>query len=254
MYNYFWYYTSIYIFETLLIMGLFKSVHNMLDNYNGYNFKLINPTHKKWYVVSNLLKSATLAVANPYCFQIIYKTLNSNAWDKYGLLHLGCIYAGLDMASIIMVPKLAKNTLYHHSIVNILFIYTLTNGMDYYSFSRLISIYAIFSAMACPVNLYLALRIVSENTKGMYYFSSFCFVNYVTCCLFNWSYQIYNLLWTPFFIQTYGYLSVFIFSAFIAIVMWDDIILIKYLKHNSIFKDLASTKKAVEDLGLQLKN
>ncbi len=244
MYEYFNFFLGTYFLETLAIMGAFKLTHYCLDTHVN-SFKQINPTHKKWYVVSNIIKSTALAIETPFCISVVKNALTNDIWEHENLLHLGCIYAGLDLVSIFMVPKLAKNTLYHHLIVNFLFIYTLTNGMAYNSFSRLIAIYAIFSCLAFPVNLFLGTRIICDNPTFLTGFSSFCLVNYVTCCLFNWSYQVYNLMWTPFFYQTYGILPVISFCGFIAIVMWDDLILMKYLRDNSIFVNWMTTKKTL---------
>jgi len=244
MYQYFSSYFALYLLESLAIMGIFKCTHDYLNN-NYENFNKINPNHKKWYVVSNIVKAATLSGATPFCLRVVGNAVTNDIWENENLIHLGCVYAGLDLVSIIMVPKLAKNTLYHHLIVNFLFLYTLTNGMEYYSFSRLIAIYAIFSALAYPVNLYLGVRVICDNNKFLTKFSSFCLVNYMTCCLFNWSYQVYNLMWTPFYFKTYGIIPVLIFCGFIAIVMWDDLILMKYLRDNSIFVNWMTTKKTL---------
>ena len=232
-------------------MGIFKCTHNYLDS-NYEKFNMINPNHKKWYVVSNIVKATTLSLATPFCLKVVGNDISNDIWEKEHLMHLGCVYAGLDLVSILMVPKLAKNTLYHHLIVNFLFIYTLTNGMKYDSFSRLIAMYAIFSTLACPVNLYLGVRVICDNNDFLTKFSSFCLVNYMTCCLFNWSYQVYNLMWTPFYLQTYGITSVLIFCGFIAIVMSDDLILMKYLRDNSMFVNLMITKKSLKDFSTSL--
>ena len=131
---------------------------------------------------------------------------------------------------------MAKNTLYHHTIVNILFIYGLTNGMDENSLSKLIVVYATFSALAFLVNFYLGFRVIYSNEKVLKIISTICLLIYSTCCIFNWSYQFYNLYWNSYYLSTYGYTGIGSFTILIIIIMYDDFILIKYLKNKSYFE------------------
>jgi hypothetical protein len=146
------------------------------------------------------------------------------------------------MASIILVPKLSNNTLYHHLVVNVLYFYTLLNGMDEYTFSKLIVIYALFSVLAFPVNFYLACRVLWKDNINLEYLSSFCFVNYIVCCIPNWSFQFYNLYFNEIYLTNYSFLSRLLFSLVIMIVIYDDIVLMKYLKDHSLFKNIINLK------------
>jgi hypothetical protein len=137
-----------------------------------------------------------------------------------------------------MVPKLSKNTLYHHSVVNVLFFYTLLNGMNPNSFSKLIVIYALFSVLAFSVNFYLAARVLWKDNEVLKYLSSFCLINYILCCVPNWSFQFYNLCFNSFFINNYSLISRLLFTSIMTVVVYDDLVLMKYLKDHSFYKDI----------------
>lgn len=235
MFGKFFYYFGIYALECVGLGKLFDYCYRYGEQHSA-NFKAISPSHKKWYVVSNLVKGGCLGLAAPMCLRMLILNIQTGYWQTEFLLQLGCLYAALDLVAIYKVPKLAKNTLYHHLTVNVLFIYTLTNLMSPDTFSRLIVIYALFSDLAALVNVYLGLRIVHKNKLHLQYLSSICYVNYIVCCVLNWSYQIYHLCWTEKFYGQYGIIPVIIFGGFLFVVVSDDIILIRHLRDNSIWK------------------
>jgi hypothetical protein len=237
---------TIYLLECAGLYAVYDCIFQLM-NTKWKAFREIQPDHKKWYVVSNYIKGGVLGLMVPLYYRILGNDLWGGEWDANYVSHLGCVYACLDMVSILRVPKLARNTIYHHLAVNGLFLYILTNGADGSTFARLIAIYAVFSAFAFPVNLYLSTRVISKNTKFLRACSSVCFVNYIVCCAANWSYQFYNLIWLPHYYQTYGILPVVAFCSMIAVVMWDDIILIRYLKRVSYFRDILEGKKWLDE-------
>jgi len=237
---------TIYLLECAGLYALYDGIFHLM-NTKWKAFREIQPDHKKWYVVSNYIKGGVLGLMVHLYYRILGNDLSGGEWDANYVSHLGCVYACLDMVSILRVPKLARNTIYHHLAVNGLFFYVLTNGADGSTFARLIAIYAVFSAFAFPVNLYLSTRVISKNTKFLRTFSSVCFVNYILCCAANWSYQLYNLIWLPHYYQTYGVLPVLTFCSMILVVMWDDIILIRYLKRVSYFRDILQGKKWLDE-------
>lgn len=236
------FYFGLYLLECSLVYVSYGYVHDVLDS-RFESFRSISPTHKKWYVVSNVVKGASLALLVPLYYKILQLDVIGGIWDADYVAHLGCIYAALDCIGVVRVPRLAKNTMYHHVAVNLMFFYVLTNGVSGETFSRLIALYAVFSAMAFPVNLYLGMRIVCKDERLLKWASTICFVNYVSCCAANWSYQLYHLIWLPHFYTTYGVLPVISFCGMITVIMWDDIILIKYLKRVSFFRDVLDGQK-----------
>ena len=205
------------------------------------SFKEINPQHKKWYVVSNLSKSFIFSLTTYHTYSLIIDNLFYDTWNAVEFKYLGCLYAAIDMSSILIVPKLAKNTYYHHVVVNILYFYSLLNGMAKDSYSRLVVVYALFSVLAFLVNTFLGLRIIIKDQLFLKYFSSICLVNYILCCIPNWSFLFYNLYFNPVYGEQYGLIGNSLFVSIILVVMYDDLVLMKYLKDNSLFPNILET-------------
>ena len=131
------FFTFIYGFYFVGLTGLSKLCYSFLDK-NIDNFRIISPSHKKWYVVSNLIKSIIFSFMSYHSYFLIKNILFYNIWDNVELLYLGSLYASIDMVGIYIVPKLSANTFYHHLVVNIMFLYTLLNDMGENTFSKLI--------------------------------------------------------------------------------------------------------------------
>ena len=92
----------IYSLETVFFCYLFNYFYLFLDK-NLESFRSVSPAHKKWYVVSNILKGIILGLNTPNCLYILFYSLYD--WNNNLALHLGCIYASIDLASIIIVKK-----------------------------------------------------------------------------------------------------------------------------------------------------
>lgn len=231
------YFFFIYGIELGFMLYITKLSHELFDD-NIPSFNSITPTHKKWYVTCNLVKSVIFALTSYHSYYLLTSFIINNIWDNTQFLYLGCLYASIDMSSIILVPKLSTNTFYHHLVVNILFFYSLFTNMNPNSFASLIVIYALFSVLAFSVNFYLGLRILIPASPLLEYLSTFCFVNYLLCCLPNWSYQFYNLYFNDNFINNYSFIPRFLFCGVIMVVVYDDLVLMKYLKDHSYFKNI----------------
>lgn len=231
------YFLTIYSVELGFFIISTKYLYYFLDN-NLENFNNISPSHKKWYVTNNLLKSLVFSFMSYHSYFLLKNYTLNDKWDNTEFQYLGCLYGSIDMSSIILVPKLSKNTYYHHLVVNILLFYGLMNEMDKNSFSLLIVIYALFSVLAFTVNFYLGLRVLIDNNEILNLISSFCFVNYLLCCIPNWSFQFYNLYFNEQFQKTYGIYPLILFGLIILVVVYDDLVLMKYLKDHSYFKNI----------------
>ena len=233
----FLYFIMVYFIELGFFILVTKYFYVFLDN-NVDNFHNISPVHKKWYVTNNLVKSFIFSFLSYHSYFLLKSYVVDNHWNNIEFQYLGCLYASIDMGAIIIVPKLSKNTLYHHIVVNILLLYALTNEMNINSFSLLIVIYALFSVLAFSVNFYLGMRILIKNPDTLSLLSSFCFINYIMCCVPNWSFQFYNLYFNDKLSNVYGIYPRLLFGLIILIIVYDDLVLMKYLKDNSIFKNI----------------
>ena len=222
------YYTSIYLIELFFFISSINLTHMFFNNY-VQEYKDIVPTHKKWYVSSNIVKGSVFAMLSYHSIYLLHNYLMYNNWENKQFLYLGCLYASLDMSAIIVVPKMQQNTKYHHIIVNILFFYGLINNMCVDSFFFFIVIYAIWSSLAFTVNLYLGYRIIIHNSLLVAKISEIALINYLVCCIFNWTYQFNAILINDEFYNLYGICPLILYSVFILIIMYDDLILINHL-------------------------
>ncbi len=222
------YYTSIYLIELFFFISTIHLTHLFFDNY-VQEYKDIVPVHKKLYVSSNIVKGSVFAMISYHSIYLLYNYLMYNNWENKQFLYLGCLYASLDMSAVIVVPKMQQNTKYHHIIVNILFFYGVINDMCVDSFSRLIVIYAIWSSLAFTVNLYLGYRIIIHNSLLVAKISEIALINYLVCCTCNWGYQFNAIFINDEFYNLYGISPLILFSIFILIIMYDDLILINHL-------------------------
>ena len=193
-------------------------------------YKNIYPTHKKIYFVSNLLKSIVLGIFSYKAFLILFQYAYYNNWVVEDIKYLGAVYASLDMVSMFKVPKMQFNTIVHHTIVQFLYIISLIFlDFDKNSLANGVVIYAIFSTFAFLVNMYLALRLIIEDKNNLKLLASISSLIYQVCCTINWSYQIY-------FIYSFSNISLIIrilYSIILMYIVFDDIVLIKFLNKNS---------------------
>ena len=131
------------------------------------------------------------------------------------------------MVSMFHVDKMQMNTKIHHIMVQILYF----TGLIQYNFNKNtlanpMVIYAIYSALAYIVNLYLSLRVFIKDKKFLKRLSYLSYIIYIVCCAQNWLYQGYFLI-------TYKNIPLIqktIYGSIIMTIMYDDWVLIKYLK------------------------
>jgi hypothetical protein len=210
-------------------------VMDRLANQMSLTYRTIHPPHKKKYVLANLIKGGVLGLFSPAVFLFLYNHLLYGSYDRTWLYILGSVFTCLDLVSIFRVPKLPSTTLFHHIAVGFLFLYTVQNDMAFNSYSRLIVVYGKFSCLAFVVNLFLGMRVLKppKNFFYMRVFAFFAFVNYLLCCIMNWSYQFYYVVIDRSIFYASGWASLVIYSLLIFTISRDDIILMKYLLRTS---------------------
>ena len=207
-----------FLFIGLLELTTYGAVYFGLNTYNK-NFINIKPTHKKSYVVINLVKSLYLCALT---FLFIYYFILNSIFNYNVLFYLGSTYILLDIIALIVVNKMQINTKIHHIIVQILFgiCYLYNFDTNNYIVNGII-VYTIFSSVAFMVNGFLGLRIFIKD-KWLITYAKISMYIYIFSCMFNWIYQIYIL----------HNLSVsigLIYFTLLILIINDDITLIKYL-------------------------
>ena len=139
----------------------------------------------------------------------------------------GAIYSALDMVSMFHVEKMQMNTKIHHIMVQILyFMGLLRYNFNENSLANPMVIYAIYSGLAYMVNIYLSLRVFVKNEKLLKMMKYASYIIYINCCAQNWLYQGYFLTTS----KNIPLIEKGIYSSIIMSIMYDDWVLIKYLK------------------------
>jgi len=234
-----------YLCYLILVTTLYPILYNILNLFYP-PFMNITPKHKKWYVVSNLLKSIFLCILTPPALYILWTIYFDNEWNVYVVKYMATIYAVLDTVSLYMVPKMQKNTIIHHWTV--IGLYSICTYYDFKvdSISNLICVYAIWSTMAFLVNFYLAYRVVRPTKTILLTICNIAFKIYLSCCLFNWSYQIYHIYKT---FMYKGFLIPYVLYSFLLVnVIYDDCVLMNYLYNNSSLKKINMNFKFIKKL------
>lgn len=192
------------------------------------DYNNIHPEHKKIYVCSNVLKSLFFMFYTTDALYLLYNICILGSWDVERVEYLGLLYTGLDTISLFKVPKMQLNTKIHHLSVIILHTYCLFYGYQVGPMLKTIIVYAIWSANAYAVNLYLGLRVfIREKNTCLHGLCCAALFIYVGCCTMNWIYQTYaisNMMITGTF-PWGGY----IYIGAMGFIVYDDIVLMKYL-------------------------
>ena len=183
----------------------------------------------QFYVLSNLIKSAVLLSYCPIAARTLYQTIYLDVWPTQQIRNLGCMYAIPDFVSLLLVKKMGTTTILHHICVCLFNLYSLYNDYDEENIFRLMVVYAIFSTFAYLVNLLLASRYLNFSNLTSALLSLVAGLLYVSCCAINWTWQVW---YTRRLIATKNHYSIYIYIACILMVVWDDLVLIKWLVFN----------------------
>ena len=186
------------------------------------------PEDKRFYVLSNLIKSAALFAYSPLAGQLLYQTMYLDEWDSNKIRIMGTLYAIPDFVSLIVVTRMATSTKIHHVVVIIFNIISCYNDYTNVNVVRAIMVYAVFSVFAYLVNLLLASRFVQTSQLTKFLLSLLALVIYACCCMCNWSWQFLYL--SKIFAN--NKVSVSLYLCMMLMLVWDDLILMKWLYNN----------------------
>ena len=184
---------------------------------------------KKFYILSNLIKSAVLLSYSPLAADLLWKTMYQDVWPSSQIRIMGTLYCIPDFVSLFLVKRMANSTVIHHCVVCIFNVFSLYNNYEETNVIRAIMIYAVFSTFAYMVNLLLASRFVTTTPVVSLVLSSLALTIYVICCGLNWTWQV-GFLFKLF--DTHP-ISVTMYTALMSFLVWDDVILMKWLKKNA---------------------
>jgi len=124
---------------------------------------------------------------------------------------------------------MSATTIGHHVCVVIFAIYSCFNDYEEENVCRLLVVYAIFSTFAYLVNLLLATRFFKTSVGVQVLLSAFALLIYVTCCGINWTWQVYYIHRLIFEKDMMYNVPLWVYMFLILFVVWDDIVLMKWL-------------------------
>ena len=224
------------------------------------------PQKKKFYVLSNLIKSGLLLIYTPFAFQVlrVLYPLSSvltvtelpgindfsifpTPQDTHQLplittIHnLGALYSIPDFVSMMLVYDMHLSTYIHHIAVVIFTFINFNQTYDKPTIWIAIVIYGLYSSFSYIVNFILASRFfkLSSDPKEQKWVSrlltTIAFWIYLICCFFNWSWQIHFSI-TLVSNNYHQNLEMLIYSILLYAFIRDDIMLLKWLRFKNQVK------------------
>lgn len=233
-----------------VVWSSYHSFHFYLTKYSK-SYASIAPD-KQFYVLSNLIKSAVLLSYSPLAGQLLYQTMVDDVWPSNRIRIMGTLYCIPDFVSLFMVKRNSTTTIIHHVVVCVFNAISLYNDYEQNNVVRAIMVYAVWSTFAYLVNLLLASRFLNASPFVSMFLSACALAIYFVCCLMNWTWQIWFLggLFTTSPFQVIG------FVALMLMLVWDDLVLMKWLWKNVQRKmsSLSSANTSSADTNRQKKD
>ena len=194
------------------------------------------PDDKKFYVLSNLIKSAVLTAYTPQAAYLLYQAIHLDEWSTPRIRSLGVLYAIPDFVSLFLVQRMALTTKAHHVCVVIFMVINLYNDYAHENVCRALVVYAVFSTFAYLVNLLLASRFLPVKPRMSLAMSAVALVVYTSCLAINWMWQVgfvaslHARKWADGDAHAVG--AIYAYLAAISMVVYDDVVLTKWLLAN----------------------
>lgn len=208
------------------------------------------PDDKKFYVLSNLIKSAVLLAYCPSAASTLYGALVRDEWSTRRIRNLGVLYAIPDTVSLLLVSRMATSTKVHHLCVVAFMVCNLFIDYEHESVGRALVVYAIFSTFAYLVNLLLASRFLPLVPSISLVLSTLALVIYAGTLGVNWLWQVaflYRLVRSPTLGAAHA-TAIGLYVSLIALVVRDDLVLVRWL-----WKNVSKTAAAVADASPSLR-
>eukprot|EP01064_Diplonema_japonicum_P016284 TRINITY_DN2428_c1_g1_i1.p1 TRINITY_DN2428_c1_g1~~TRINITY_DN2428_c1_g1_i1.p1 ORF type:complete len:305 (+),score=24.70 TRINITY_DN2428_c1_g1_i1:69-983(+) len=218
---------AVFVIGSYVIFSSYYMIYYFLEKYSS-SFRGISP-EKRFYTISNLIKSGMLAAITPFSIQGLYNIIYLDLWETIKIRNLGCLYAIPDFVSLLIVRKMQWTTIFHHICVCAFNYANVSNDYSEDNVCRMIVVYAIFSIFAYSVNMLLASRFLGFGKKIRKLLSGCALVVYVSCCAINWSWQVYywQHLW-----RKDPHWSLIAYASAIVPVVYDDLYLNRWLLFN----------------------
>ena len=191
------------------------------------------PEDKKFYVLSNLIKSAVLLAYCPSAAYTLWRALYHDEWSTPRIRNMGVLYAIPDAVSLALVARMAFTTKVHHLCVVLFMVVNLYVTYEEETVGRALVVYGVFSTFAYLVNLLLASRFLPVSPLVSLSLATLALLIYGGCLGINWVWQVaflYRLVQSK---PSWGHAaSIMTYLALISMVVRDDCVLIQWLWQN----------------------
>ena len=190
------------------------------------------PDDKKFYVLSNLIKSAVLTAYTPQAAYLLYQAIHLDEWSTPRIRSLGVLYAIPDFVSLFLVQRMALTTKAHHICVVIFIVSNLYNDNAHETGCRAHGVYAVFSTFAYLVNLLLASRFLPVKPRMSLAMSAVALVVHVVPgdqldVAGRLIASLHARKWADGDAHAVG--AIYAYLAAISMVVYDDVVLTKWL-------------------------
>ena len=224
------------LYETMYLENWF----NLRCGERNNDTDILNP----FYRIVNIVKSITLGV---FTFPAMYILINNQHFESYISLiqFLAVGYSSLDMSAIAFNRVSHISTFVHHILVQLLYYYGVYYEWRKDTLAYLIFVYATYSSAAYLVNGRLALRNFTLSKWNETLINDLALFCYIVSAICNWSFQLYGLI--TFTLVDY-WLWKIVYVCIIAMIIYDDIFLMKYLQRNSYFFSKESIQYALDTI------
>jgi hypothetical protein len=199
------------------VLGLYVLYANLQYTLVQHPAYLALPENRQLYVTKNIIKGGYLCVLVVWASIVVLPDVARGHWNSWMIATFGSLYCSNDFVGLLRVHGLPMSTRLHHICCLSLLMVAWTVEFQYSNIGQLIVFYTFFSAAAFPVNLYLGLRLIMEDTEWLRTISKWV---YVISCALNWALQAY---WFKLSTDTSWYMCL-IFG-----IIYDDIVLIRWL-------------------------
>ncbi|KAG5508325.1 hypothetical protein JIQ42_08247 [Leishmania sp. Namibia] len=221
---------GLFLIGSYMVFSSYYMIYYFLERFSD-SFRRIASQDKKFYIIGNLIKAGILISITPFACVHLVKIIVFEEWESNILRNLGCIYAIPDFISMVVVRRMRWSTWVHHACVVLFNYFSIMNNYQHENVCRCVVVYAAFSSFAYCVNVLLASRFLGVSANVARVLSFVALVVYALCCAVNWAWQVYYL--RRLLISGHDHWTVYTYMFLISLVMWDDIVLNKWLLHHA---------------------
>jgi len=222
---------NIFFLGSYIVFSSYFVANHFMIRYSSSYAQI--PEDKKFYVLSNLIKSAMLLAYTPSAALTLYSACVLDDWNTPRIRALGVLYAIPDAVSMLLVTRMAWSTKVHHICVVIFMVVNLFVSYEEDTIGRALVVYAIFSTFAYLVNLLLASRFMPISPSMSLTLSALALGIYTSCLGLNWFWQLrflYHLAFTGPSAIHIAFITIYL--TLISQVVRDDIVLVGWLYKN----------------------